>query len=1231
MNAAAPGRTSCSEEFADSRYLRPKCRGVLLVNLGTPDHPDPASIRRYLAEFLSDPYVIKLPNYLRWMNKPLGRFIALMRAKTSSALYRNIWTDRGSPLKFITEDQVEALQAALSSDWRIYSAMRYGNPSIASVMERIIECGITDLIVIPMYPQYSGPTTGTALTLLYEWLRKNNHPLNIEVRNFWYDDAGYIEAQARLIHQQAMASDLNPSNAFLLYSTHSMPESYIRDGDPYEAHVRESVRLVNEQLGWPKDRTSLCFQSKLGPVPWLKPSTDSALRDLAAKGEKKVIVCPVSFTTDCLETLEEISIRYREMFAELGGEMFLCPALNTFDPFIKALSSLVRRGPHARRADAGVITPLFDGVKTLDIEACLDTLMMIGVSTRARQSSTHGPSMVHVSETEFNRIKRPQLETVEVLKALKSGNLFKECWIWNTCSRFECYGWLSNSNAHQVKIVEEIKHLVLGQDCVKEHVNVLHGRDVWHHMLRTATGLNSNLPGDAEVSEQLESSQRMAVHAGTAGPMTDWIVAEAVATEKKIRDTTTWKRFEQNYCHALIQQLFPDPKMIADANIVVIGGSITSHGILSTLAGEYGIATDRFTLVYRGYRKGRLVKMLRQATGEGECLLVEDYHEASVIDAITAADIVFFTTDQREPVLNRETLLDRRNLKTHPLTIVDFNTFGSCEDLDSIEGIRLISLKKINFKIERFATALLATDGFLDAAAEAEARIYDLVHPDGEPANPPARIFNDRLIEPSDSATSNGALEQLSLPIIDRDNFNRYAGLSLPRHVSYPMPTWWKDMSGDEAMEMYRRSNHPETAYDLSLYLHIPFCEALCKFCGCNRTILRKGKHDAAERTESYIAALISEITQMGRHFAGRSVGQIHWGGGTPTYLSCADIIRLHRATANVFSIESDAEISIEIDPRVTTHEQLRTLRELGFNRVSMGVQDFDEKVQKHIHRVQPFEVVQECVESCREVGFPSVNFDLIYGMPYQTIETIADTLERTLELSPDRIAFYHYAQIPEKIANQRGIHHDQMADSNTKLDMLLLAHQKFIAAGYEFIGLDHFARPDEGLSRALQNGNITRNFQGMTTGRDFDLIGLGGSSISHIKDIGYLQNVREPDQYVDRINDGVSPIVRGVMFSEDDVIRQSLLNDLYCRAEIDPARLEKQFDIEFATYFARELETLQSLEADGLVTIDAKNRIRVVFPLGRVLMRNVAAVFDAYLDPDAYRMGEKHAFSTSA
>ncbi|UCG33319.1 MAG: oxygen-independent coproporphyrinogen III oxidase [Phycisphaerales bacterium] len=470
------------------------------------------------------------------------------------------------------------------------------------------------------------------------------------------------------------------------------------------------------------------------------------------------------------------------------------------------------------------------------------------------------------------------------------------------------------------------------------------------------------------------------------------------------------------------------------------------------------------------------------------------------------------------------------------------------------------------------------------------------------------------------------------LSTIDLDVFRRYSGLSLPRHVSYPMPTGWRDLQAVEATAMLRESRQRSPANDISLYLHVPFCERLCRYCACTRIIRPRSQAESISRTRDYVAALLTEIDALaGLVGGGRTLRQVHWGGGTPTYLSTEQLERVHAALSESFCLADDAEVAMELDPRVLTSDVLEHLRRLGVCRVSLGVQDFNARVQEHVRRVQPFEMVRDIVAACRDLGFTSLNFDLIYGLPYQTRQTIQETIDKTIALSPDRIAYYHYAQIPEKVASQRGLDYTRLPDSESKLEMFLLGVERFEAAGYVFIGLDHFAKPDEPLAVALREGTLQRNFQGMTTGGGLDLIGVGASAIGHLAGIGFLQNVHDPDEYVACLNRGDWPVTRGKRLTFDDRVRQSVITQLYCSAEIRPTDIEEQFGVTFASYFGPELDALRELEADGLVTLQDDGRVKVTRPMGRVLLRNIAAVFDAYLEPNAYREGDRRCFSASA
>jgi oxygen-independent coproporphyrinogen-3 oxidase len=348
-------------------------------------------------------------------------------------------------------------------------------------------------------------------------------------------------------------------------------------------------------------------------------------------------------------------------------------------------------------------------------------------------------------------------------------------------------------------------------------------------------------------------------------------------------------------------------------------------------------------------------------------------------------------------------------------------------------------------------------------------------------------------------------------------------------------------------------------------------------------------------------------------------VRQIHLGGGSPTFLSPAQLQRLWSRLQRRFSIAKDAEIAIEIDPRTTTLEHLQMLRGLGFNRISLGIQDFAPQVQHAVNRVQTLELVQRLMNWCRALGFASINFDLIYGLPFQTVETMADTLQNTIALSPDRVAFYRLAVIPEMFRWQRTFRPADLPSGDLPLELNLLAIEQFSKAGYEFIGLDHFAKPNEFLAQARRDGSLRRTFQGMTTGKGLDILGFGPSAISQLDD-AYAQNGKTSTDWQRMLAQDLAT-ERGLHLTPDDRLRCELLQELYCHGEIDKRLLESRFGIVFDEYFADELARLGELIDEGLV-LARSDSIQLTVPLGRLLVRVVAAVFDRYLPPSAFREG---------
>ena len=464
------------------------------------------------------------------------------------------------------------------------------------------------------------------------------------------------------------------------------------------------------------------------------------------------------------------------------------------------------------------------------------------------------------------------------------------------------------------------------------------------------------------------------------------------------------------------------------------------------------------------------------------------------------------------------------------------------------------------------------------------------------------------------------------------ETFTKYTGLALPRHVSYPMPTAWSEKDGEDFADRFAETSADNPSRGISLYLHIPFCEALCKFCACNRTVLKKGVAGAGDRKKVYLRALRREIEAIsGLPGADRTVRQVHWGGGSPTYLEPSEIEDIQRFIGTHFNVSPDAEIAMEIDPRTTTEGHLEVMAKLGFNRLSMGIQDFDPAVQEHVHRVQTLDMVRSLIESVRRHELGQINFDLIYGMPYQTLDTVREMVSKAIELRPDRVAFYHYAQIPEKIATQRGMDYTRLPDSVEKLGMFLEAIDLFESSGYVFIGLDHFALPHDELALALRDGTVQRNFQGMTTHGGLDLIGLGVSSISHLIGVGFWQNEKEIEAYESSAVAGNLPRIRGIHFSHDDRIRQRVLSDLYCYGRINLDKVGQEFEIDPFDFFSKEIEALREISQDGLVEFESQAVVVATKPLGRVLLRNIGAVFDSYLDPDAYKKGDRYYYSVSA
>ncbi|MBP7452483.1 MAG: oxygen-independent coproporphyrinogen III oxidase [Ottowia sp.] len=453
------------------------------------------------------------------------------------------------------------------------------------------------------------------------------------------------------------------------------------------------------------------------------------------------------------------------------------------------------------------------------------------------------------------------------------------------------------------------------------------------------------------------------------------------------------------------------------------------------------------------------------------------------------------------------------------------------------------------------------------------------------------------------------------MPAITADLLTRF-DVPGPRYTSYPTADRFVEAFGaaDYAQALTQRRTGPAAlALPLSLYVHIPFCEQLCYYCACNKIIT---KHH--ERSAPYLGYLSREVDlHVQRLGSGHSVSQLHLGGGSPTFLNDDELAELMAMLRRNFSLVPGGEYSIEIDPRTVDVTRLEALARLGFNRLSFGVQDFDPQVQKAVHRIQPAEQVFALVEAARRIGFESINVDLIYGLPKQTPESFDRTLAQVSALRPDRIALYAYAHLPERFKPQRRIIAVELPGAANKVSMLARSLAAFEEAGYVYVGMDHFALPDDALAVAKRQGRLHRNFQGYSTQSDCDLIGLGVSAIGKVG-ATYSQNAKTLQEYQDALDQGQLPVVRGLAVSRDDLVRRAAIMALMCQGQLAYESIELAHLIDFKTYFAAELAQLATMQEQGLVTL-GDTGIQVT-PMGWFFVRGVAMVFDKYLQADRTR-----------
>lgn len=443
--------------------------------------------------------------------------------------------------------------------------------------------------------------------------------------------------------------------------------------------------------------------------------------------------------------------------------------------------------------------------------------------------------------------------------------------------------------------------------------------------------------------------------------------------------------------------------------------------------------------------------------------------------------------------------------------------------------------------------------------------------------------------------------------VFNNDLIKKY-DKSGPRYTSYPTAIQFSEnFTEEDYYQQVKLSNERNTP--LSLYFHIPFCDTICYYCGCNKIVTKNRNH-----AQPYLNALYKELALQGALFkASRVVHQLHWGGGTPTFISHAQMTELMEQTRRHFTLLDDdsGEYSIELDPREVNGSSINLLRKLGFNRISLGVQDFNPKVQQAVNRIQSYNETRDVILAARKNKFHSISLDLIYGLPFQTVTSFNETVDKVLDLEPDRLSVFNYAHLPEMFKTQRQINADDLPSAEDKLAILQQVTNKLINAGYEYIGMDHFAKPTDELAVAQKEGKLYRNFQGYSTNSDCDLVAMGVTSIGKIAD-SYSQNIKTIKEYTAILNSGKLPVYRGVSLSQDDILRREVINQLICHFELNFRKIENDFSVNFTDYFSVELKQLKEMQDDSLLELTQNNIL--VLPEGKLLIRNICMVFDIYL-----------------
>lgn len=633
-----------------------------------------------------------------------GRRRAVLFVGLGAAEDRHAWGAQGFG------SRATALAATLPAGWEVLHAEFRGRPCIAGALAVLEDAGVDELVVVPDQPHFSHRTTGVVLAELYRVLARMSSSVAVAVRTSWHDDVAYVNAQATLIAEYVSARGLDPATTRLAFWARApSPDARVPD-DPYEAHVRRTVDLVTERLGWPVDLVSLDFVG-----------TD---RPMAPPQDDTVLICPITFPTDPDEVRAHVADAGSAWGAK-GARLHVCPSLDTHDGFLAALRDIVLRGTRPMPPGRPSGRPLLAGarVATGKLEDSW-SLVMVGAALPGRLGLGGGPRVRYSDPDAFARVKRERRALREFLRWVAERRPASDAFVWNTCQRVEFYGWLEDPDdiAERECQVARIRHRLFGAEPTGLRVNVLIGREAWHHLSRTACGLNSRLPGDRDVVEQLQAAGRVAACAGAAGPRTKRAIERTVALAHGVWKETEWGAVSTGYCTAalthIVERTGMDPGALGH---VVVGGSITSRAILSVLKGRFEVPEDRLTIAYRDHH-GQL-KLIRGAIGQGRRLRVHRYDDRRVVGAVREADFLYFGIDHADAVLDPRVLRGLRDFTTHPLTIVDFNSFGSLGAGEVPDGVTVLGARELDAAVEAYADRLCEREDFPDAVVAAERRI----------------------------------------------------------------------------------------------------------------------------------------------------------------------------------------------------------------------------------------------------------------------------------------------------------------------------------------------------------------------------------------------------------------------------------------------------------------------------------------------------------------------------